>query len=176
MINISQEFSVERFNRNLELGREAIEFARQKIIYTNTFPHLHYNEIKKMGKIVTDFRERVFSEDESLKELLLIPSNKEIRIIKRTVRGVKINPAGNCNEYANLVVNYLRKHNCPSIRVFIEEGNHVFVLIDPEGEIKYPSTWGEHSVICDAWANKCYKAKDIFANMEWLDTFRCWSI
>ncbi len=77
---------------------------------------------------------------------------------------------GNCGEHAAVAFKHLTK-NHPQLR--IEQiadiaNDHVFVVIDrnPNSEINNPKTWGDTAIICDAWARKCFPAKDLDNELE----------
>lgn len=77
--------------------------------------------------------------------------------------------AGNCTEYAFLVLDYLK--NNPSIKaemaLYEQENDHAFVILDREegSDLQNPNTWGNSAVVCDPWALKCFFAHSLEAEM-----------
>lgn len=157
-------------NKNLEIARKAIEYAHSKIQRCSNAPHLSNAETLSIYSVVTDMRNnRNLSIKESLKELFSVPNSRDVRIMKKHVRGVKEYHVGNCGEYADLVLNFLRKNNVDLAElVVIIDDNHVFVVINrnPKSDINKPEEWGENAIICDAWANKVYLASEIYTQLN----------
>lgn len=158
-----------RYNEDFTLAREAINYARERITASATDPHLSRNESEELDDRVDDMRYRFFSTQESLIDLFLIPNNRAVRLIKRDVRSIKEFHIGNCHEYANLVMNYLRKKNITEAEtVHIEDGDHVFVVINRNqtSDMNDPCSWGEKAFIIDAWSNDCYFASEIYNKLH----------
>lgn len=80
---------------------------------------------------------------------------------------------GNCWEYACQALDYVL-HNVTSeinAEVFsFANGDHTFLVLNRSTDENCleskPETWGENAVICDPWANKCYKASDSLTELK----------
>lgn len=156
---------------NLQLGEAAAIYARALIQYSSTFIESNATQapidMEKTTRVLT-MRSSVFSPETGLKQLYRVPDMRycsEIDKIKRSVTLVKQFSIGNCEEYAMLVLNYLRKQNIEHAEALIIQGDdHGFVVIGRTrgSDLALPSTWGDDAVVCDAWANKVYPASQIF--------------
>lgn len=158
---------------NIKLGWQAIAYANSdKLIRpgsTSTLPGLKMSEVQKIySEKVGPMRGRELTPSEILRQILRFDDDR-IKILKKTVKGVKIYHAGNCGEYTALATNYLYKHNIPLIEAaYILFGDHAFVIIDrdPTSDINKPSLWGTKAVICDGLANDVYPASEIH-RLKW---------
>lgn len=155
--------------RNLDLAEKAIQYARNKISASATTEGLSLSEAYTIGDNVEKMRHRTFSMDESLRELLAIPNTRTIRFIKRTARAVKLHGIGNCAEYSELAMNFLRKQNVDfAERFMIRDGDHVIVVIgrDLASNSAKPETWGENAVVVDAARNEYYRASETYGKLK----------
>ena len=114
-------------------------------------------------------RSRTLTVKESIKELFQVPNLSDARINKRCIRDAKLHKVGTCSEYSDLVLNFLSKQPVNSAEVVsIIDGDHVFVVInrDLNSDINSPEKWGDQAIICDAWANDCYPATEIYKQLK----------
>ena len=76
----------------------------------------------------------------------------------------KLYGVGNCGEQASMAFFYLCERHVQSLELmFINNGDHAFVVLGRKSDsnISDYTTWGEHAVVCDPWANRYYPASDL---------------
>ena len=176
---VPQAFADENsMEANLTLAEVATRYAKTIILASNTLPTVTASEREVLGdKVKREVRGRNMAQRESINELFAVPNKSLVRMIKRPVRAVKLARLGNCGEFSDLVLNYLRKKNvayaekCTIIDETLPsaaQSGHVIVVIgrDPRSDTNKPETWGKNAVICDAWANKYYPVSEIYDQLQ----------
>ncbi|KTC86439.1 hypothetical protein [Legionella brunensis] len=151
----------DKVTTNLDLGREAIHYAKKYIKGSAT-----------MEFFITPMRARTLSTIESLTDLYCVPNRSDFRAMKRHVKGSKLFSAGKCGEYSFLILNYLRKNNIDAEYFSIKNGDHAFIVMgrEPNSDPNDPSTWGKNAVVCDGLSGECYRALD--ENLK--SKMQCW--
>lgn len=154
--------------QNMSLAKDAIDYARKLIKESSTsLSIITVEDYINTHKKILDMRSYAFDLEVSLKNLFRVPDmhfNAQVYLIKGTVAKVKKFSVGNCGEYSDLALNYLRKQNVEFAEGFIIGGDdHVFVVIgrDANSDPNDPEKWGANAVVCDPWSNNFYPANEI---------------
>lgn len=156
---------------NLLLGNQALSYARGIIKSSSTAISTPKEDILRISADIRRMRNATLDSESSLKMLFRVPSvltDSDVMEMKWCVKMAKQFSVGNCVEYAQLVVNYLRKMDVGLAELFeIKQGDHVFVVIGraEDSDPTKPETWGPDAVVCDAWSNKVYPATDIMQHL-----------
>lgn len=156
------------FEENFKLAQEAVEYARSFIQHTSTLPSQTKEEAMVQIDEILKVRKRVLSQEEIVHDLYSIPDHPYVKILKRYKKGIKQHHAGNCGEYADLLMNFFRKRGV-SADCFLTGKDHMFVVIGRahESDPNRPKTWGEQAVICDPLnSTPCYPVNDIFKELK----------
>lgn len=152
----------EHFKYNLKTTVDVINEIRGIVKKSSTHHavNLPYSKTKQdemkevTGAIISMRRRAIFSSIFSFKEPVEIISDYALQ-----------REVGNCGELAALVhVSLKRKGFNSSCEIFqITNGDHMFNVIDriPGSDINDPSTWGENSLVADAWSGDVYLASEL---------------
>ena len=164
-----------RLCENMAIAREIIDYVKTAL------PHgacnilnakVTYDEICEL-RAVEIKRFRVFEEARTKINTLIegqgIPETiwnvlyVFLRILNETELGIRSNVAksykmGNCSEYVNVALDYLKEKGAPRRAEAIADrlNDHIFIVIDrdPNGILNDVTTWGSSALICDPWAKR----------------------
>lgn len=157
-------------DENVKFAIEAIRYCRNIIPTNKSYTNPIVTEQSYLAALfykVKEVRANELKISEVLHHTLMYPHSEYLKDVKKTVKKTKQHNIGNCGELSDLAIHFLRKKNIKRAeRVSIEDGDHVFVIIDREGDINDSSTWGEACVILDVLMNQVFDPTDIFAKLK----------
>ena len=139
-----------RLANNIRMACQAVNAARKDVSCSTSHP-----DMNNLGPEIQDNNKRTL--DELRRSTNNIQQNfyEEREIIKKF--GV-----ANCSEYSFLVTSHLldikKDRNIRVEIIFFTNDDHVFNMVEREGDINNPDTWGRNAVIVDAWSGEVYPA------------------
>lgn len=143
---------------NLKLGRIVANEVRTIVKQSSTHPVFNGSS--------SQIRQQIYNKINKTRENLLdLLPMETIRWLKLGALAVMKSEAGNCEECSYVALDKVQKL-APKVNselYRISNGDHCFLVIDRnKGSNRYDwRTWGEHTVICDAWLGDVYSVREI---------------
>lgn len=152
---------------HLALGCNAVNDVRKKITASWTHPSINFLSADQFSEIKAECQTARDEYSKLIGRTSLLQTMDEVMMsnLKNIVQVVTKHGRGNCYEHSCLVLDRLLKQNIKSTVeiINIQNGDHTFVVIGrmSGSNLNDFTTWGDFSVVVDAWSGDVYPASKL---------------
>ncbi|MBV9576036.1 MAG: ankyrin repeat domain-containing protein, partial [Gammaproteobacteria bacterium] len=170
MMQLFEPYVYSPNEKNIELAKKAIEYCRLIVPTENSSTQPLVTDpqhVSRLGREIVETRARKLQLIHAVQYILMYSPDSYLHLIKKNIKKAKQDHVGNCGELSEIAINFLRKNNIQHAeKIIFVNGDHAFVVIDRQGKLDDPATWGDACIILDILNNAIFTPAEIYAKLK----------